>query len=100
MFPCGPKVQFWSYTRRKLDILLLNGRAVMLGTQSTAERTSSGIGPGVSISVAMKRYPHGAVGQVGDIHGYYFPKVPTHSGDIFTVVFTNSRSGAVNTVGA
>jgi hypothetical protein len=88
MSPCGPAVRFWYYADRTLTVFLLHGRVQELDTASKTERTASGIGPGIRMSLVKRLYPHGSTGTLGSsIYGYFFAGFPKHNGDVFTAAF-------------
>jgi hypothetical protein len=92
--PCGPVVEFWTYTPRDLKIFFVHSRVQALTTTSTKERTDKGIGPGVSVKLLKNRYPAGKVAPYSGTQGWWLPGGPTN-GSLFTV-FVGGRGITLN----
>jgi hypothetical protein len=92
--PCGPgepepgskpsAERFWDYTHRHLDVFFFHGRVQALTTTSSRERTSRGIGPGVSVAHTKQVYPRGAVAPFSGAQGWWLPGRPKRNA-LFTV---------------
>jgi hypothetical protein len=98
--PCGPgdmyhggkssSVRFWTYTVRDLDVFFFHGNVQAITTTSSRDRTSSGIGPGVSVARMERAYPKGAIAGFSGAQGWWLPG-PPKTNALFTVFVGATR---------
>ena len=100
--PCGPgepesgpgkpsAIRFWDYTSRDLDVFFLHGKVQAVTTTSARERTSRGIGPGVSVAHMKRAYAGGAIAPFSGAQGWWVPGAPKTSA-LFTVFVGATRN--------
>lgn len=92
---CEPHVKFWNY--KELQIFFLHGKVQALTSYSKQQRTSRGIGPGVSVARLKRAYPRGKVAPYSGAQGWWLPGAPTNDAP-FTVFLGSSRKGVGGSV--
>jgi hypothetical protein len=99
--PCGPgygyhggkpsSARFWTYSVRHVDVFFFHGKVQALTTTSSRERTSRGIGPGVSVAHMERVYPNGAIAPFSGAQGWWLPGAPK-SNALFSVFVGSPRN--------
>jgi hypothetical protein len=100
--PCGPgepafsghgkpsSVRYWDYNSRHLDLTFIRGTVQALTTTSMRERTSRGIGPGVSIARTKQTYTDGVIAPFSGAQGWWLPAAPKPN-SLFTTFVGTTR---------
>jgi hypothetical protein len=100
--PCGPgepgfsghgkpsSIRYWDYNSKGLDLIFMRGKVQALTTTSTRERTSRGIGPGVSVARTKQTYTNGAIAAFSGGQGWWLPAAPKPNA-LFTTFVGSTR---------
>lgn len=94
---CLPGVKYWNYDATQtrfplsLQVFFLRGKVQAVTTYSNHQRTSRGIGPGVSVARLKQTYTRGKVAPYSGSQGWWLPG-PPENGQPFTVFVGSART--------